>query len=139
MPSLLGTVPYAFLDGLGAASPLDTFLLAHPTPNSGQVSDLLKAFPPEQRAGVAQDLIARGVSPSTISLALSWNEARDKISWPKVWGVLSIASAAAGAYHGYKRNQSIGWSVWWFFMGSLFPVFTPAVALAQGFGRPKKS
>jgi hypothetical protein len=55
----------------------------------------------------------------------------------KVYYGLSLASAGAGAYHGYKRNHgSIGWAIWWSFMGGLFPIFTPAIALAQGFGKP---
>lgn len=42
------------------------------------------------------------------------------------------------AYHGYKRNKSAGWAVWWGFMGLLFPVLTPAVAIAQGYGKRVK-
>jgi len=56
-----------------------------------------------------------------------------------VWGLASTASLAASAYHGYKRNQSVGWAIWWGFMGGLFPVITPAIALAQGFGKKAKS
>lgn len=58
--------------------------------------------------------------------------------WPKVAGTLTLASAAASAYHGYKRNDSIGWSLWWFTMGVLFPVVTPVIGVAQGFAKPKK-
>ena len=57
--------------------------------------------------------------------------------WPTVWGVAALASAGASAYHGYKRNNSVGWGVVWGLLGSLFPVITPAVALAQGFGKAK--
>ena len=46
-------------------------------------------------------------------------------------------SMGASAYHGYKRNESVGWAIGWAFMGALFPVITPAVALAQGFGQAK--
>ena len=52
-----------------------------------------------------------------------------------IWGVLSVASAGASAYHGYKRNESVGWALWWGACGALFPVITPAIALAQGFGK----
>jgi len=51
--------------------------------------------------------------------------------------MLRLASTAASTYHGYKRNHSLGWALWWGFMGNLFPVVTPAIALAQGFGKPK--
>lgn len=52
----------------------------------------------------------------------------------QVLGILSIMSSAMGAYHGYRRNQSLGWGLWWALMGGMFPVITPAIALAQGFG-----
>jgi len=124
-----------------AASPVDTFLLAHPKPTSGQVASLLSAFPADQRAGIAQDLISKGVEASTISSALTWLEAKSSIkaAWPTIGGVLALTSAAASAYHGYRRNQSIGWGVWWFLMGSIFPVVTPVFAVAQGFGKRKGS
>ena len=55
-----------------------------------------------------------------------------------VWDALLVARAnAACAYHGYKRNQSIGWAIWWFVAGGLLFPFTPVVAVAQGFGKPK--
>lgn len=50
--------------------------------------------------------------------------------------VAYMASIGASAYHGYRRNDSLGWAVWWAAMGGIFPVITPAVALAQGFGEP---
>lgn len=52
--------------------------------------------------------------------------------------ILSVvwpASVAASAYHGYKRNRSVGWAVAWGLLGGLFPVITPAIAFAQGFGK----
>jgi hypothetical protein len=52
-----------------------------------------------------------------------------------VWGVLSAVSAGVSGYHGYKRNNSLGWGVAWFLLGGLFPVITPTVAFAQGFGK----
>lgn len=57
--------------------------------------------------------------------------------WPTVWGIAALLSAGASAYHGYKRNDSVGWAVVWGLLGSLFPVITPAIALAQGFAKPK--
>lgn len=49
---------------------------------------------------------------------------------------LSTVSGALSAYHGYKRNDSIGWAIVWYFMGAWFPIITPAIAVAQGFGKP---
>jgi len=54
-----------------------------------------------------------------------------------LWGVASAASMAASAYHGVKRNRgSAGWGVAWGLSGALFPVITPAIAIAQGFAKP---
>ncbi len=49
--------------------------------------------------------------------------------------ILVMASSAASAYHGYKRNNSTGWAIWWGVMGAIFPIITPAIAVAQGFGK----
>lgn len=54
-----------------------------------------------------------------------------------VWSAVSTASMAASAYHGYKRNDSVGWAIWWGLMGAMFPVITPAIGVAQGFGKRK--
>ena len=55
-----------------------------------------------------------------------------------VVGALVALSVGASAYHGYKRNHgSLGWGVAWGALGGLFPVITPAIALAQGFGKPE--
>ena len=50
----------------------------------------------------------------------------------------STASAGLCAYHGFRRHEgSIGWALLWSTFGGLFPGFAPALALAQGLGRPK--
>ncbi len=54
------------------------------------------------------------------------------------WTLAGIASAGASAYHGYKRNNSVGWAIVWGLLGGIAPVITPAVAFAQGFGERKK-
>lgn len=50
---------------------------------------------------------------------------------------LSVAGTALGAYHGYKRNDSVGWAIWWALCGAVFPIITVPVALAQGYGERK--
>ncbi len=47
---------------------------------------------------------------------------------------LSIAGTVLGAYHGYRRNDSVGWAIGWALLGGAFPLITVPVALAQGFG-----
>jgi hypothetical protein len=55
-----------------------------------------------------------------------------------LWGVAATVSFGASVYHGYKRNDSLGWGIWWGLMGAVFPVITPVVAVAQGFGKRKR-
>ncbi len=50
---------------------------------------------------------------------------------------IAMVSAAACAYHGYRRNDSVGWAIWWGAMGALFPIVAVPVALAQGFDKRK--
>lgn len=58
-------------------------------------------------------------------------------TWRWIWAIASTASAGLSAYHGYRRNQSVGWAIGWALLGGAFPVITPAVAFAQGFGQRK--
>lgn len=51
----------------------------------------------------------------------------------------STVIAAAGAFHGYRRTQSVLWALAWFGAGYTFPVITSAIAAAQGFGKKKGS
>lgn len=55
-----------------------------------------------------------------------------------VYGPVRLAGAASGAYHGFKRNNSIGWAVGWALLGGLLPIITIPLSLAQGFGKPKR-
>ncbi len=60
-------------------------------------------------------------------------------TWWKVgYPLLVTTSGALSLYHGYKRHGgSLGWGLGWFALGTLFPVVTPTVAFAQGFGKRK--
>ena len=127
--------------GLGA-EPVSLFLATNPSPSSAQVADFLKAYPEHERGALAQELIARGVEARTVSSALKWLHAvrSFRASWPTIAGIAALASASVSAYHGGKRNNgSIAWAAWWFLMGTIFPVFTPVVAVVQGFAKPKKA
>lgn len=54
-----------------------------------------------------------------------------------IWGTLSTASMIVSTYHGYRRNNSLPWALWWGLMGAVFPIITPTIAVAEGFAKPK--
>jgi len=56
----------------------------------------------------------------------------------KAWQLAGLIGGPVAAYHGYKRNKSIGWALVWGLFGGMAPPVTLAIALAQGFGKPKK-
>lgn len=49
---------------------------------------------------------------------------------------LASGSMALCTYHGYKRNNSIGWAIGWGIVGGMFPIMAPVIAVAQGFAEP---
>jgi len=56
-----------------------------------------------------------------------------------VYSLIAMVSSGLSAYHGYKRNNgSLGWGIGWGVLGGLFPIITPSIAAAQGFGKPAK-
>lgn len=52
--------------------------------------------------------------------------------------IADIALTGALAYHGYRRNKSIGWALVWAVLGGAVPIIGVPVALAQGFAEPKQ-
>ena len=50
------------------------------------------------------------------------------------YALAGVAGTAIGAYHGYKRNDSVGWAIVWAALGGIFPIVVIPVALAQGIG-----
>ncbi len=77
-----------------------------------------------------------GSSPASLPPAPAPASSPDYVS-PlfRVWRYVAPVSALACAYHGYKRNKSIGWAIGWFLLGGI--PLTPVIAFAQGFGQPK--
>jgi hypothetical protein len=53
------------------------------------------------------------------------------------YALAGLAGTAIGAYHGYKRNDSVGWAIGWALLGGLFPIVVIPVAFAQGIGDRK--
>lgn len=114
------------------------FLLRSSKPSSTEIANFLQLYPPgSDRDSCARSLIAAGVDQGTVSVALSSLDAMGKWNWNAIGGVLAIASAAVSGFHGYRRNNSIWWGLAWFGLGGIFPVITPVIAVAQGFGKRK--
>lgn len=63
------------------------------------------------------------------------DKTRRALKW---WIPLSLISATAMAYHGYKRDHTAIAAFGWGVLGSMFPVVTPVVAVVQGFGKPRR-
>ena len=79
--------------------------------------------------------MARAISPDLAARAAPPGPTVGQINDPGgLWPAITMASAAASAYHGYARNRSIVWAGVWGLLGYAFPIITPAVAVAQGFG-----
>lgn len=57
--------------------------------------------------------------------------------WSYAMGVASFASMGLLGYHGYKRNDSVGWALVWGVFGSIVWPVTVPIALVQGLGKPK--
>lgn len=51
--------------------------------------------------------------------------------------IIPTVSAAAMAYHGYRRTRSYGWAFAWALFGGMIPIVAVPVSLAQGFGKRK--
>lgn len=115
-----------------------SFLAAHPDPTSGDIAGFLQLIPVEARTGATQALIAGGADPNSVGAAMRFVDA-GTFNMRTVVGVLALASMAASTYHGYKRNNSVGWALVWGFFGTVAPVITPVVAVAQGYGKRKAS
>ncbi len=131
--------------GLGQTSvdeEIDGLLLAHPRPTQGDVEDFLKLYlPGEARNIAARGLIARGIPSDMVAKALAFvNTTSTIFNRRNVIGTLTVLSALFSGVHGFKRNNgSIGWGLWWFIGGSIFPIVTPVLAMAQGYAKKRAS
>jgi hypothetical protein len=52
-------------------------------------------------------------------------------------GYVMQVSGLVSLYHGYRRHNSLAWGLGWYAMGVIFPIITPVVAVAQGYGKRK--
>jgi hypothetical protein len=130
-------LPAALPASPALSSEIDGFLLGTPNPQIDDVVSFLKLYRGEDRLCAAQALIARGLNPHMVVSALrhlGWTGAIPQM----LFGFLSLLVAAANGFHGVRRNHgSVGWGVWWFVMGGMFPVLTSIVAVGQGYAKPR--
>ena len=135
----------ATLLGLRDAEPtkldqeISGFLLMAPKPDSTAVANFLRLYSAgADRNAAAQGLISRGISADAIASALNFL-AQPASTWDlkAVKAIAVITSAALSGFHGYRRNQSIPLGLAWFVAGGIFPIVTPVIAIAQGFGKRK--
>lgn len=73
------------------------------------------------------------IDPGLVPKGLGWTPT----GITAVGMAISTIGMAAGAYHGYKRNKSVGWAIGWGLLGGAFPILTGVVAVAQGYGKRK--
>jgi hypothetical protein len=130
------------LGSADARAAVTTFLTKSPSPTTAQVVGFLSLFTiPATRAIVAQEVVATGADPAVVSSAMATLAQQDltkaKANQKLLYSTLALVSATASGFHGYRRNNSLGWGLVWFVMGSVFPIITPVIGLAQGFGQER--
>lgn len=108
--------------------------------SSSDIRGALAALSEDDKKKVIIAYLAAGGDPRTLEAAMttSLTQTEKSRTLAIAWGVAGTISFAASIYHGYKRNDSLGWALWWGFMGALLPIVTPTVAIAQGFAKPKR-
>lgn len=143
----LGALSVRPVPSLGAATLSDAQIsaiaaqAAHDALSREALVALFKLYDKNTQDKLVAAMIAAGGNANDVKWSLG--VARDQgflgpykqYAW--AWGLLSTASAALSGYHGYKRNNSVGWAIGWFVLGSFFPVVTPVIAVAQGYGKRK--
>lgn len=102
---------------------------AAPPPPEPAMSAALAPFTPT--SAWRSNLFTPGQLTSTGQVAMP-ND-----TWSLLASGLGLVGTGLGAYHGYRRTGSVGWTIAWALLGGLFPIITIPVAFAQGFGRPE--
>lgn len=120
-----------------SATALTQGLLAkNPDPSTSDLVSFLSLLSTEEREVAERALIAGGAAPTNVLAARAEIGSKARARWKNY---ATIAAAGAAGFHGYRRNDSLVWGLSWFVLGTLFPIVTNVVALAQGFGQPRKA
>lgn len=85
--------------------------------NMDPLVDFRRNPPPEKSLPEPPEVLRAGSTLNTVFVIGGW------------------VGSIAGAYHGYKRNDSVGWAIGWSLLGAFWPVTIP-IMVAQGFGKP---
>lgn len=85
-------------------------------------------------AGLGQQTTPATPAPASTGMALTVSQPVRTAMY-----VAGTASVFALAYHGYKRNQSIGWALVWGIIGGAFWPLGLPIAVAQGYAKPSRA
>lgn len=120
------------------------------SPNLGAINDMskdqlvefLKQFDSAEQKEVIYDLLKSGEDPqkvleATRELAVQHSD-RTKKNLSILWWTLAAGSGALSAFHGYRRSNSIPKALGWFMAGTILPIPTVVIAIAQGYAKPKR-
>lgn len=113
---------------------VEAFVNQTPQPTAEDVKNFLRMVPLTLWEQAVQALVAGGVPLETVQSGVHIAAQAKSTFWKDS---LTLGSAIVSGFHGARRNDSVLWGAWWFLMGTVFPVFTPVVAFAQGFGKRK--
>lgn len=91
----------------------------------------------EDPLGPSLDFGTIGPTPPAAVQNVTFTPVQKPMWMVVAYELLATASAVVSGYHGYKRNNSVGWGIAWFGLGAIFPVITPTIAFAQGLGKRK--
>jgi hypothetical protein len=133
---------------LGALSPQWRTSFLNPAPTTPQMpQNLLRPtvmnglFGGLGRIAVRPDMVEKVIGPGPVMVGQAngnGNGVGISAGASVGWGLVAAASSAASAWHGYRRNNSVGWALWWALMGGMFPVITPVIGVAQGWGKRRR-
>ena len=82
-------------------------------------------------------LITSQIRPIAVQPAGQADYQSPRMSPVLTWtlALASLTGTVLGAYRGYKRDNSVGWAIWWGIAGGWVPFITIPLSLAQGFGK----
>lgn len=93
---------------------------------------------PNASSGSVADLLVPGAQVTDTTATIQTGEPASVWDGPLA-RLVRVAIIGAAAYHGYRRNSSVGWAIGWGLLAGLTPPITLGIAIAEGFGKPRSS